>query len=98
MALNRKSALLPYILQWLDTMTPGEFEAQVKGNVRLVSLAQPHKKTMKIAKSFMRIDIDGATLLQTLLEERPRYGAICFDNRSWYDRNIRELEQFIASL
>lgn len=91
-------SLTDYVLQYLDGLTKEQLQAKVDADESLVAELRRYEWQVRLAKRYTSIDVDGQELMRRILRERPSHGQILYGHRDWYDRQMRELKQYIDSL
>lgn len=87
-----------YIFRYLDSIQKEELQRKVDANESLVTEIKGYAGIIRMIKGAGTIEVDGDELLKDVLYRRSGHGVILFNNREWYNRQIRELQSYINSL
>ena len=87
-----------YVERYLDSIQKEELQRKVDANESLVDELRGYAGMIRMIKRGGSIEVDGDQLLKDVLYRRSGHGVVLFDNREWYDRQIRELQAYINSL
>ena len=87
-----------YVGRYLDSIQDSELKRKIDADESLVAEIKGYAGMIRMVKGLGSIEVDGDKLLLDVYAQHRAKGEILLNHRTWYDRQIRELQAYINSL